>query len=85
MPARRGPLRPNRVKTLLIVDDAIPRNLNERTGKHRCTRCLAEVPAETFLLNDFLCDRCAAEGDYPLASTPEAPASDQKKRDESAR
>ena len=33
----------------------------ERTGKHKCVRCLRVVPAEEFLRNDFLCDTCAAE------------------------
>jgi hypothetical protein len=42
-----------------------PRNLPERTGRHRCIRCLAETPAEEYLRNDHLCDACSAEGDYP--------------------
>gem|GEM_PF-652104 len=52
------------------MDDP-PRNMNERTGKHRCIRCLADVGAEEYFGNDHLCDKCAADGDYPLASTPE--------------
>jgi len=48
-----------------------PRSLPERTGKHRCIRCLAETPADEYMRNDHLCDACAADGDYPLASTPE--------------
>jgi hypothetical protein len=29
------------------------------------------VEPDEYLKNDHLCDKCAAEGDYPLASTPE--------------
>jgi hypothetical protein len=52
------------------MDEPIPRQLNERTGRHRCIRCLAEVEAALYLQNDFLCDACADDG-FPLASTPE--------------
>ncbi len=45
--------------------------MNERTGRHVCVRCLAEVATDEYLRNDHLCDACAADGDYPLASTPE--------------
>jgi hypothetical protein len=43
------------------VDDeeAPPRNLRERTGKHLCIRCLAETPEEEWFGNDHVCDRCA--------------------------
>jgi hypothetical protein len=41
------------------VDDTIPRNLQERTGKHRCIRCLAEIPADVYFANDQVCDDCA--------------------------
>jgi hypothetical protein len=61
------------------MDDEIPRKLNERTGKHRCIRCLSEVPAEVYLQNDFLCGVCAEDGDYPLASTPEPRKAASKK------
>jgi hypothetical protein len=54
-----------------MVDDFARRNLSERTGRHVCVRCLREVESEEYLRNDHLCDRCAADGDYPLASTPE--------------
>jgi hypothetical protein len=53
-----------------MLDDFGRRKLSERTGRHVCVRCLAEVDAEEYLRNDHLCDKCAAEGDYPLASTP---------------
>jgi hypothetical protein len=53
-----------------MLDDFGRRNLSERTGRHVCVRCLAEVDAGEYLRNDHLCDKCAAEGDYPLASTP---------------
>ena len=54
-----------------MLDDPPRRKLNERTGRHVCVRCLAEVETEEYLINDHLCDACAAQGDYPLASTPE--------------
>jgi hypothetical protein len=53
-----------------MLDDVPRRNLNERTGRHVCVRCLREVETEEYLRNDHLCDTCGAEGDYPLASTP---------------
>lgn len=53
------------------MQDEAPRNKQERTGRHRCIRCLADTPADEFMRNDHLCDACAADGDYPLASTPE--------------
>jgi hypothetical protein len=56
-----------------VLDDPPRRNLNDRTGRHVCVRCLGEVEEEEYFRNDHLCDRCAADGDYPLASTP-APA-----------
>ena len=52
------------------MDDRTPRNLNERTGRHLCTRCLAEVPADVYLRNDMICDACAEKDEYPLKSTP---------------
>ena len=42
-------------------DEPPPRKLNERTGKHFCIRCLAEIPAEEFLANDHICQKCADE------------------------
>ena len=41
-------------------DEPLPRKLNERTGQHRCIRCLAETPAEEYFANDHICDKCAA-------------------------
>ncbi|HVT04141.1 MAG TPA: hypothetical protein VHL58_12305 [Thermoanaerobaculia bacterium] len=64
-------------------DEEIPRELPERTGRHRCTRCLAEVAISTYLANDHLCDDCTAIAtQYPLASTPhgEPPAGSDEKR-----
>lgn len=52
-------------------DDPPPRDLPERTGKHYCVQCLAQIPAEEYLRNDLICDECAAKDEYPLASTPE--------------
>jgi hypothetical protein len=46
-----------------VQDEPTPRNLPERTGKHYCVRCLAEVPADEYFRNDFLCDKCAAQID----------------------
>ena len=54
------------------MDDALPRQLKERTEKHRCIKCLSEVPRDEYLRNDFLCDKCAEEELYPLQSTPDA-------------
>ena len=42
-------------------DEPLPRKLNERTGKHICIRCLAEVETEEYFRNDHVCDKCAAE------------------------
>lgn len=52
-------------------DDPPPRELNERTGRHLCIKCLAVVPAAEYFRNDHLCDDCAQQDEYPLASTPE--------------
>lgn len=57
------------------MDEPTPRGLPERTGRHVCTRCLAEVASEEYFANDHLCAKCAEDGDYPLQSTP-----DQKKK-----
>lgn len=54
-----------------MLDDFPRQSLSERTGRHVCIRCLGEVETEEYLRNDHLCDKCAAEGDYPLASTPD--------------
>jgi hypothetical protein len=48
-----------------------PRELPERTGKHFCVKCLAQIPADEYFRNDHICDACAAQNEYPLASTPE--------------
>jgi hypothetical protein len=53
-----------------MLEDPSPRQMNERTGKHYCVRCLAETPAEEYLRNDHICDACAAAPEYPLKSTP---------------
>ncbi len=49
----------------------MPRNLPERTGRHYCVKCLAEVPVDEYFRNDCLCDACAQQEDYPLQSTPQ--------------
>ena len=59
------------VSSAAMHDDAPPRQLNERTGKHFCVRCLAEVEAEELFRNDYLCEACAQSDEYPLKSTPE--------------
>jgi hypothetical protein len=64
-----------------VHDDGPPRQLNERTGKHFCVRCLAEVPADEFQRNDHICDECAQSDEYPLKSTPEAKAEGGRKKD----
>ena len=53
------------------MDEATPRNLKERTGKHRCTKCLGEISAEEYFRNDLICDVCAESDEYPLKTTPE--------------
>jgi hypothetical protein len=53
------------------VDDTIPRNLPERTGKHRCIRCLVEIPADVYFANDQVCDECAEKFDKELATRDE--------------
>ncbi len=42
-------------------DEPTPRHLPERTGRHLCIQCLAEVPADEYFRNDCLCDLCAEE------------------------
>jgi len=44
-----------------MLDEQTPRDLAERTGKHRCIRCLADVPGDEYFANDHLCDSCARE------------------------
>ena len=43
------------------MEEETPRQLAERTGRHYCVRCLAEVAADEYFANDFCCDRCAEE------------------------
>ena len=57
------------------MEEAVPRQLPERTGKHYCIRCLAEVPGEAYLLNDHLCDACAEE---PAPSAEPSRSDEQK-------
>jgi hypothetical protein len=54
-----------------MLEDPPSRELQERTGRHACVKCLAVIPAEEYFRNDLICDACAAEDEYPLASTPE--------------
>ena len=42
-----------------------PRFLRERTGKHYCTLCLAEISWEEFDDNDSLCDGCTEVDEHP--------------------
>ena len=63
---------------ILAMDDAPPRKMNERTGRHYCIICLKEVAAEEYFRNDHICDSCAEKDEYPLASTPE-PKKDEKR------
>lgn len=55
-----------------MQDERTPRKLAERTGRHYCVKCLAEVPADIYLRNDHICERCAESDEYPLKSTPDA-------------
>ena len=61
-------------------DDPPPRALPERTGKHLCVKCLAQIPAEEYFRNDHICDDCASKNEYPLASTPHEKKEDKKKK-----
>jgi hypothetical protein len=63
------------LKATVMIEDEIPRGLPELTGKHRCTGCLADVPAAEYFACDFMCRECAGKsGLYPLASTPGEPS-----------
>ena len=53
------PLIPRFARDKLKNVDETPRNLRERTGKHKCIRCLAEVPDDVYFANDQVCDECA--------------------------
>lgn len=52
-------------------DESPTRQAPERTGRHYCIRCLKATPGEEYLRNDHLCDECAEQDEYPLASTPD--------------
>ena len=67
-----------------VHDDDPPKRLNERTGRHLCIRCLAEVPSEVYLRNDHICDACAGEDEYPAKAPPPA-AGTKKGKGERAR
>jgi uncharacterized protein CbrC (UPF0167 family) len=48
-----------------------PRQLSERTGRHLCILCLADISAQEYFEGDFVCRKCAEKMEtYPLASTP---------------
>ena len=59
-------------------EDPLPRQPSERTGRHYCLKCLAEVPTEAYFHNEQVCDACAAKDEYPLESTPEVTAKARK-------
>jgi rRNA maturation endonuclease Nob1 len=48
-----------------MPSDRLPRNLNERTGKHYCITCRKEIPAEELLRNDHVCDECGRKAEAP--------------------
>jgi rRNA maturation endonuclease Nob1 len=54
------------------MDEPLPRNLPERTGRHRCIRCLAEVAEEEYFANDQVCDECGERFARELAPPSEA-------------
>ena len=56
-------------------DEPPPRKLKERTGKHYCISCLAEVPAEEFFRNDHICDKCAEKESEARTTSDESPSS----------
>ena len=62
---------PKALSSPRVNDEATPRNLPERTGKHFCIKCLIEVSADEYLRNDHLCDPCSESENYPLQSTPQ--------------
>ncbi|MEO6325668.1 MAG: hypothetical protein ABIQ65_13685 [Thermoanaerobaculia bacterium] len=65
------------------MDDEIARRLPERTGRHRCASCLAEVAIEEYFDGDFFCAACAQRaGEYPLATTPHATPPPETKKPE---
>ena len=78
-PSRNAP-QATHVKTPHVtLPDEIPRKLSERTGVHRCVKCLREVPSEEFFRLDHLCGSCTvAEEEFPLASTPERGPGERK-------
>ncbi len=41
----------------------------ERTGIHRCTRCLTSVDSATYFALDTLCARCDAQEGHPDAGS----------------
>ncbi|MFA6956007.1 MAG: hypothetical protein WC538_09070 [Thermoanaerobaculia bacterium] len=65
---------------MVMIDDEIPRRLNELSGRHLCIGCLAELPAAEYFANDFICRECAGRSEsYPLASTPGAAPEEKDK------
>jgi hypothetical protein len=57
-----------------MEEDDIPRDLPERTGRHICSLCLRETPADEYFANDLACRECAGKAEtYPLATTPHGP------------
>lgn len=48
------------------MDEETPRNLAERTGRHRCIRCLAEVVEDEYFANDQVCDACGEKFEREL-------------------
>ena len=56
-------------------DEPPPRKLKERTGKHYCISCLAEIPAEEFFGNDHICDTCAEKENEARTTSDESPSS----------
>ena len=46
-----------------MIQDEVPKNLPERTGRHLCINCLAQTAEEEYFRNDHVCDACAAKLD----------------------
>jgi hypothetical protein len=53
-----------------MLDEPPPRELQERTGRHYCVRCLAVVATEVYFRNDYFCDECTEGEEYPAAAPP---------------
>ena len=54
-----------------MEDEGTPRLLHERTGNHKCIRCLAQVADDVYFANDQVCDECAEKFEQELSTKDE--------------